>query len=189
MRFDFLTFYSSLLEPPQISESISHGVLVKGSLSHIFHVFTELAEDGILNSKSLFLDTGSGDGRICVLASLLGYKSYGIELNKLAYEFSLSNIEKLSDNKILERNIPIIKHGNFFDDSVYTELGVPFSNFDIIFTFHQDLAKKIEVESQPGTILILHFPMPTSFNFDGLKLVKKIDIHDNFQRVYVFRKN
>ncbi len=59
------------------------GEFVPSSRHHVSLGLSRLMVEGILHGDHVFLDAGSGDGRVLVLASLvLGLKTYGVEYDE-----------------------------------------------------------------------------------------------------------
>lgn len=185
--------YNLVKETSSATESITKGVLVKGSLKHLFEIFNQLRSENIIQNGSSFLDAGSGDGRICILANLFGLKTYGIEFNDEVFTSSLENIKELVKKGIVNKKLGLkIVQGDILDNQSYKDLQINFNEINVIFnyvTYHQEIANKIVNESNSGTIFILHSPAPISIEIPGLSLLKKIPISELFQEIYIFKKS
>lgn len=95
-----------------------------------------------------FIELGSGFGSIAILADLLGFESYGIEVDRelfagslgLADEFD-SNVELVEGSFVPLEFMDSVQH---FDEEfptpidgadAYAELGLKLSDFDLIYTY------------------------------------------------------
>ena len=186
-------FFREIKETREIVESVDRGVFIKGSMIHIFELFQDLVKQKLITKNDAFLDTGSGDGRICVLASLFGLQSYGIEYNIDIYKHSVDLLNKLDKKGIFhDGNQPKVVCGDFFDNNIYKSLNVKFHDFKIIYnytTYQNDLAEKIKEVSIAGTIFIFHSPISLPYTFPELNLIHKKHLNGIHQVIYVFRKN
>ena len=190
-----IEYYSSLEERFDLFFSVEKGTFVTGSIKHVFTALEQLKREfGVMKENEIFLDAGSGDGRVCAVASLLGLQSYGIEYNDQITDDSLENIEHLKSKGIFkEENVsaPKIVQGDLLEDSSYEKLGIKFEDIDIFFnfvTYHQELSEQISKRSPSGTRLILHSPCPMSFEPEGLELVLEIPLTGIYQVMYIYRK-
>lgn len=188
-------YFASLEERFDLFYTVDKGTFVTGSIRHIFKALAQLIdEDKIIKENDLFIDAGSGDGRICAIASILGLQSYGIEYNETIVDSSLENIRNLQEKGVLserEGTYPKIVRGDIFEDSSYDKLGIPFTDYHVIFnfvTYHEDLTMKIKEKSPSGTIFILHSPCPITFLPDGFDKIKEIPLSGIYQVLYVYRK-
>ena len=191
-----ISFFGSLGERFDLFYTVDKGTFVTGSIKLVFMALSELiSTEKLIFPGDSFIDMGSGDGRVCVIASILGLQTYGIEYNETIVDSSQENIKNLITQGILSsdtENIPTIVQGDFLDDTTYERLGVPFETFHIFFnfvTYHEDLAKKIVDKSPAGTLFILHSPCPINFKYEGLELLKEISLTSIYQVMYVYRKN
>lgn len=189
---DMIQYFSSLPERFDLFYSVEKGTYVTGSIKHVYEALKELKEKSLLNGKT-FIDAGSGDGRVCAIASLMELESYGIEYNEDVAQASLENIQELKNRGIFTNGskIPTIVQGDFLEESTYQKLGIEFNKINIIFnyvTYHENLAEKIVNESPQGTIFILHSPCPTSFSPKGMELVKEIPLPGIYHLIYVYKK-
>ena len=191
-----MDYYASIPERFDLFFSVEKGTFVTGSVKHVYNaLLTLLKEDKLLSEKSTFLDAGSGDGRVCAIANLLGLNSYGIEYNQTIAESSIEHIQQLQNKHILSnthRIIPKIVQGDFLDESSYKKLGLLFQEINIFFnfvTYHEDLTKKIQALSPKGTIFILHSPCPVKFSPEGFQLLKEIPLTSIYHVIYIYKKN
>ena len=190
---NMILYFNSLPERFDLFYSVEKGTYVTGSIKHVYLALQELKDDLLFDSQT-FIDAGSGDGRICAIASLMGLESYGIEYNGDVAQASFENIQQLKNMGIFTNGVapPKIVQGDFLEESTYQKLGIEFSNINIIFnfvTYHENLADKIVQQSPKGTIFILHSPCPISFSPKGMDLVKEIPLTGIYHVLYVYRKN
>ena len=187
-----LDYYSSIGERFDLFHSVEKGTFVTGSIKHVAEALTSIINDLNLQVENkTFLDAGSGDGRVCAIASLLGLKSYGIEYNDLITADSQENIAKLLAQGLFTDSKPVIVQGDIFDDESYKKLGLEFKDINIIFnfvTYHEDLVEKIATESASGTVFILHSPCPISFRPTKLEFISEIPLVGIYQVMYVYKK-
>lgn len=187
-----IDYYGSLGERFDLFYTVEKGTFVTGSIKHVAEALDSILENLHLKDENIiFLDAGSGDGRVCAIATLLGLKSYGIEYNEIIANDSQENIAKLEKLGVFNKNKPIIVQGDILDNESYTKLGLAFKNIRIIFnfvTYHEDLAEKIVKESATGTIFILHSPCPISFSPPNLEKITEIPLTGIYQVIYVYKK-
>ena len=95
-----------------------------------------------------FVELGSGVGSIAILADLLGFDSYGIEVDRELYETSLalaeefeSRVELVEGSFVPPEFMDSVEH---FDDEfptpidgahAYAELGLDLEDFDLIYLY------------------------------------------------------
>ena len=190
-----IAYYSSLEERFDLFFAVEKGTFVTGSIKHVFTALSQLKKEfKVMKDNEIFLDAGSGDGRVCALASLLGLQSYGIEYNDQITDDSLENIENLKREGIFidgDISAPTIVQGDLLDDSSYDKLGIRFEDINIFFnfvTYHQELGEQIIKRSPSGTRLIIHSPCPMTYEPEGLELVYEIPLTGIYQVMYVYRK-
>ena len=191
-----IDYYSSLPERFDLFFSVEKGTFVTGSIKHVFDALKLIKTDlHLISEKDIFLDAGSGDGRVCALAALLGMRSFGIEYHEQIVSASIENIDILNEKGLFESNrisIPVLVQGDFLDDNSFEKLGIKFEEISVFFnfvTYHEDLCAKILEQSPKGTKLILHSPCPTSFRPRDFELLKEIPLEGIYQVMYVFQKS
>eukprot|EP01031_Cornospumella_fuschlensis_P026300 gene26300-31772_t len=79
--------------------------------------------DVVKSRRPRWLDLGSGDGRVCILAAQNGYHATGVELNPLLVALSYYNAYKA--------NVPF-SHVRFTMDNLWN---LPLGNFQVISVF------------------------------------------------------
>ena len=192
---ELIKYYSSLPERFDLFFSVEKGTFVTGSIKHVFEALEKLKIDfHLISNKDSFLDAGSGDGRVCALASVLGLQSYGIEYHEQIVQAAIENIELLKQKGLFTDNttpIPVLVQGDFLEDSSFEKLGITFEDISVFFnfvTYHEDLSCKIVNRSPSGTKLIIHSPCPMSFRPPGLELLQELPLNGIYQVIYVFQK-
>ena len=85
---ELIDYFNSIGPQFDLAFAPEVGTYYPASIEHLESIFQRLTKERVINCNVTFLDAGSGDGRVVALASLLGFESYGIELNKLIYESS-----------------------------------------------------------------------------------------------------
>ena len=184
------SFFENLGPQFNLFFSTQKGTFVPGSVYTISQALDVLLKKGILYPNQTFLDAGSGDVRILALASLLCFKTYGIEYNEEIYNSSLLNLICLQEQR-LQGLKPYLALGDFLDLGPYTQFGVPFSFFKIIFnfaTFPDEIDNKIISESKLDTIFKLYTVNSCSPDYTGLDLVLSLILPGVNQYLYVYRK-
>lgn len=131
-----------------------------------------------------FVDLGSGDGRIVLLASMYGADSIGIEIDPVRFQTSLDatrSLHALVDSKRIHFfNKDILKSDLSSYDVFYICKGWPESDDKI-------LQAKLSKEAKPGSLFILYDPSRVHINnailieefnvFDGKSMVDKVQIY------------
>lgn len=141
----FLLSYISIL----LSYSLLRGAPYAGVGKERLRTMMELLN---LKRGKLFVDVGSGDGRIVIEAANRGLTSYGIEINPLLVAISLWKIKKLK-----LKNATIVLKDLWKQD---------FSKYDYVSiwgTSHMMklLEKKLQKELKPGAKVVSnHFKFP-----------------------------
>ena len=191
---ELIKFYSSLGERFDLFYTVEKGTFVTGSIKHIYTALDQLKNNfKLISELDTFFDAGSGDGRICALASLMGLQSYGIEYHEMIANASIENINQLQTKGIIkdQKTKPIIVKGDFLEEISYSRLGIKFEEISIFYnfvTYHENLAEKIINQSPKGTKFILHSPCPISFSPKGMKLVRELPLSGIYHVLYVFQK-
>ncbi len=166
------------------------GLFVFSRLDIVFNVLKTLLEMNIININQKFIETGSGDGRIVALASIIGFEVYGIELSNDMANISIGHIQKLVEKKILIHTPKIIQ-GDFLKQETYDKLKCPFQDIDIFFNYYTStelLVSKVIKRAKIGAILISvslsKRPVKTN-----LQIIYSTDLPDLNHYLYVYKKN
>ncbi|MEK6920419.1 MAG: class I SAM-dependent methyltransferase [Nanoarchaeota archaeon] len=126
----------------------------------------------------VFVDLGSNDGRVVAVASALGYKSYGIELDKDAYKSASDNFTALR-HQVSSLEHATLYHGNYSDKSLIDK--IPFRDAFVFYNYDDsnvgEIAALIARQGKPGAFLILQAYADYSVRIP-LRLVGVLD-HQN----------
>lgn len=125
-----------------------------------------------------FLDAGSGDGRVLILASaVLGLKAYGVEYDERLWRRSLKNIAALSFFYPDVVDLPQVWCGDFCDEDTFSRNGTAFKAFDVIFNYandHHRLAAKVAEDATRDVLFLYYGPQSFPESFPGLIPVKTL---------------
>ena len=118
LKKEYDTFYKDLLKKGKLPLwDTGKGFWGNANLFEVYHAFKKLK----LNKHSTFIDLGSGDGKVVLLASLFCKRAVGIEIDPKLVKKSKEVQKKFSiTNAIFYNN-------DFFDHSI--------SEFDFTFVF------------------------------------------------------
>ncbi|MFT5050061.1 MAG: hypothetical protein ACI8QZ_001455 [Chlamydiales bacterium] len=123
---------------------------------------------------STFVELGSGSGVVTVMASLLGFDAYGIELDPWLLERSIELAEEFESNASFAEGsfVPLayqeeIEHqsGDHFTPTAgacaYDELGLELDDFDLIFAYpwpgEEDwLDELVRLHARPDALLLAY---------------------------------
>lgn len=134
------------------------GLFVFSRIDIVFNVLQTLLDMNFISIDSTFVETGSGDGRIVALASILGFKSYGIELSNDMANISIDHLNQLKkENIITKDNSAKIIQGDFLQNETYSKIDHLFNEIDIFFNYYTNtelITSKIEKEAKIGCILV-----------------------------------
>lgn len=102
--------------------------------------------------KDIFVDLGSGDGRIVIAAAKIGIKSIGYELDPILVHKSTKKIKKLHLSHLAD-----IKLKNFWK--------IDFNNINIIYVYQfpkyiKKLEKILNKNQHPITVISYRYPFP-----------------------------
>ena len=165
------------------------GLFVFSRIDIVYNVLNLLLESNIVNTSLKFLETGSGDGRIVALASIIGFPTYGLELSNDMKEKSLEYIEKLKQKDIFV-HIPIIKQGDFLKNDSYKKLNCTFQDIDIFFNYYtntEQLIKKVAEEGKVGSIVISVSLSKRSVK-TKMNLIYSTELPDRNHYLFVYKK-
>jgi hypothetical protein len=130
------------------------GIFLTSPMQHLLQAFEIFLKKKYIQKNDIFLDAGSGDGRVVITSTKFGIESYGIEHDKKLVYKSQCNF-----NKYISKKSPFkIIEGDFLDNKTYSKLGKKFTDFTIIYNYannYKQLAQKIEEESPKNTKFIL----------------------------------
>jgi len=150
------------------SKKTELGRFVTVDLSALNLAISDLLSDSIIDRKKIFVDAGSGDGRVNLLISAgYGIPSLGIECD---LELHKSACNHLSEFPKRYSSLIRLAHGDFSDDLVYNSENVPFERVGTFFNYinnPQIIAEKIAKQSPTGT-KFLFWGAHHTYNFDKL---------------------
>ena len=128
----------------------------------------------LTDRASAFLELGSGGGVVTVMADLLGYDAYGIELEPWLVERSLELAEEFESNASFAEGsfVPLAYQEEVEHQSAdrltptvgacaYDELGLELDDFDLIFAYpwpgEEDwLHELVRRHARPGALLLTY---------------------------------
>jgi hypothetical protein len=152
---EYDTFYKSLLKKGKmILRDTEKGIWGISVSENVYDLFKKIN----LSKYKNFLDLGSGDGKVVLIASLFGVKATGIEYDKELYNKSVKIKSKLN------LKAEFIK-GDFFKHD--------WSKYDIIFInpdqgFHKGVEDKLLKELN-GKLFVYNFVFEPRFLKKGKK--------------------
>ena len=158
----------------QVSRKTNSGFYIPSSLRQLDQAFDILLQRHMIKTGSLFLDAGSGDGRIVALAERKGLTAFGIESDRRLFEISTKNLLSLGCSGR-------IVHGDFLKDSAYEKIGISFSAFPLIYNFVNscnELAEKISKEGNDDVRFLLYDTSSISTHWEGLTLLDTMLLRD-----------
>lgn len=165
------------------------GLFVFSRIDIVFNVLKMLLEMNTINTSQKFVETGSGDGRIVALASIIGFESFGIELSNDMANISQDHISKLIEKKIITRK-PKVVQGDFLKKDPYEKLNCLFEDFDIFFNYYTStemLISKIEKRAKRGSILI-SISLSKKPIKRSLELIFSANLPDRNHYLFVYKK-
>jgi len=168
-RYD--AFERFLLQNGQLlAKETKHGFW---GVSHI-ETLHELFQQIELQKHAHLLDLGSGDGRVCIVASLFGVKATGIECDDWLTNTALDMKRKLG---IQTGESVTFLNKNFMNHTIRT--------YDIIYVspdkpFHRGLEQKLKKELN-GKLIVHGY----EFHPKSLSLEKELMIHGEKFQIYI----
>lgn len=156
------------------------GEFVPSSLGRVYRGLVQLMDEGLIRCDAAFLDAGSGDGRVVVLASLvLGLSSFGVEYDETLWHRSLANIDFFRRFYRDAAHLPVVLWGDFCDEETYTRFGTTFKDFDVVFNYannHHRLAEKIAQDGADDVLFVYYGPNPFAESFAGLCSIRTLSL-------------
>lgn len=138
------------------------------------HVVTQIIELLEIKPGEVFFDLGSGDGRLVIVAAMVGAKAYGVEIDKFRFWYSKLWLKFLRLGGKAE-----ILHKNIFE--------VDLSHADIVIAYllpetHRRLLPKLKKELKKGARVV-----GVAFKFPGWKAAKVIRPGTKYGPVYLYK--
>lgn len=134
-----------------------------------------------INTSSVVFDIGSGDGRVCAIASkIYGCRSVGIE-----YDKNLANLSKQTVIRNKVSHLVTIKN----EDALKSDL----STATIIYLYHQSeflnkLRPQLDNLKVGTTIICLDYPLPWKLD-KPIKTIMSNDGHNHSIYIYIVSKS
>lgn len=162
------------------------GLFLPSGTTFLNKLFEDLIGSGFINPKEVFLDAGSGDGRVNHIAALNGVeKSIGIEYSLDTLEKSIKQTQKFEEANIIKKGVVKLIAGDFTKIETYTKEKIEVESIKTFFNYlndWRDLLDFVDNNSTVGTKIIL---MDEQFNlsdrvvegiskFPSIKLVKVV---------------
>ena len=134
--------------------------------------------EGWISPGSTFLDAGSGDGRVLLLAALIfRLTAYGVEYDDALWRRSLENISVFNQHFAEGLDPPRVLCGDFCDEKTYSRHGAAFGMFDIVFNYandHHRLAAKVARDGARNVLFLYYGPSPVPESFPYLVPVRSL---------------
>ncbi|MDP6102116.1 MAG: hypothetical protein QF579_02240 [Dehalococcoidia bacterium] len=154
------------------------GQFAPSPILEVYAALEYLLESGAIETSGLFLDAGSGDGRVVALAALVhGLPTVGVEYDDELVGQSRHHFESLRSLGLRGAS-KVILQGDFGDDDTYAKTGLRFEDFATVFNYinnHAAIALKIAHQSPPGTKFLL-FGGYALHRYEGLTLEQSLQM-------------
>ncbi len=130
IKQEYDQFYKSLLQKGQLPlRSTSHGFWNAAISEEVYNAFKQLK----LNKFKSFIDLGSGDGKVTLIASLFCKEAHGVEIDEDLHDKAVEMQQKLGINNAVFHN------EDFYDHSI--------KDYDVVFVnpdapMHRGLEEK-----------------------------------------------
>ncbi|WP_170920507.1 class I SAM-dependent methyltransferase [Desulfacinum hydrothermale] len=153
------------------------GEFVPCSLTYLEHGMTHFLSRYPAARKFLFLDAGSGDGRVVFLLSVVfGLRAVGVEYDEQLHVRAMDNMASIL-RRYPASPPPTLLCGDFLDESLYRNHGLRFADFHVVFNYannHTQLAEKVMRDGGQGAYFLLYTPRPTGERFPSLQDVSSL---------------
>lgn len=135
------------------------GIFLPSGTTFLDTLFQDLIGRGFINPDEVFLDAGSGDGRVSQIASLNGIKtSMGIEYSHDILKKSKQQTKVFEDAGILDTGSVILIPGDFAQLETYTREDISPKSIRTFFNYlnsWKGLLQFVQEHSTSGTKVIL----------------------------------
>lgn len=184
--FEVLKSYYDSVDEKRIDSGRSYkktavGQFVPSPILDVHFALEYLLEAEALEPAGLFLDAGSGDGRVVALTSLVhSISTVGVEYDSELVGQSRQHLEGL-ERLGLRGASEVILHGDFGHDDTYLQTGLKFEDFATVFNYISNqnaIASKVAQQSPPGTLFLL-FGAFAVHNYQGLTLEQNLQLVTN----------
>lgn len=164
------------------------GLYMPSNLELVREGVESLFERKIIFKNDLFLDAGSGDGRIVsLLAGIFDVPTVGVEYDASLAEISRGNIRYLQQMGVIGETRAEIIHGDFKRDFTYNSQAINFADFSVIFNYinnQKDIAQKIVSNSKDGTRFLLFDACSEPEQFCGIDYVETLALRHTKEHVH-----
>lgn len=167
IREEYNVFHRDLMRNGSLPmRSTSLGFWNAAISNEVYEAFKKLK----LEKFNRFIDLGSGDGVVTMIASLFCKQAEGVEVDEELFQKSLEIREKLKVKNAVFHNNDFFEH--------------PLHEYDVVFVnpdrpMHRGLEKKLVNELNGKLVLYGHHFHPTS-----LKKEKSFSVNDNLVTLY-----
>ena len=176
------SYYDSVdekkINPARSYKKTAVGQFVPSPILDVHFAFEYLLEAEAFEPSGLFLDAGSGDGRVVALTSLVhSISTVGVEYDSELVGQSRQHLESL-ERLGLRGASEVILHGDFGLDDTYLQAGLRFEDFATVFNYISNqsaVASKVAQQSPPGTMFLL-FGAFAVHNYQGLTLEQNLQL-------------
>ena len=131
------------------------GYFSPSEIPEVYSALSRIIE--MLDMSKVFLDAGSGDGRIVALAAIMGFEVIGIEYDAALVAGSRKHISDLQAMGIVTTRATI-QQGDFTNSEIYLKAGIRFNEIGTVYAFLSNplvTVEMIDKNSSPGTKLLL----------------------------------
>ena len=176
------SYYDSVdekkINPGRSYKKTAVGQFVPSPILDVHFALEYLLEAEAFEPSGLFLDAGSGDGRVVALTSLVhSISTVGVEYDSELVGQSRQHLESL-ERLGLRGASEVILHGDFGHDDTYLQAGLRFEDFATVFNYISNqsaVASKVAQQSPPGTMFLL-FGAFAVHNYQGLTLEQTLQM-------------
>jgi len=164
------------------------GLYMPSNLELVRESMDCLFERKIISKNDLFLDAGSGDGRIVsLLAGIFDVPTVGVEYDASLVGISRGNIRYLQQMGVIGETRAEIIQGDFKRDLTYNSQAINFADFSVIFNYinnQKDIAQKIVSNSKDGTRFLLFDACSEPERFEGIGYVETLALQHKEENVH-----
>jgi SAM-dependent methyltransferase len=148
MNSDHRTHFHNLDLAGKNFAETQKGVFLTLPVEHMVQMFDQLEHKAYIKSTQLFLDAGSGDGRLVSEALYRGLDAFGIEHEPRLVTTSQTYFKQ--PKSIIE--------GDFGDLTLYKKHNKDIEDIDVFFNYENNyslIANLVSIHAKPGAIFIL----------------------------------
>jgi len=161
----------------------SDGYRKTSDMRVLLDVVRDLLNCGVIDpDKTVFLDLGSGDGRVCMLMSYFCKWSIGVELEDFIYEEYFQRRREvdllLSQGLLPLGNNLCILNGDALNDDTHRQVesitGISLRDVDIFYTYitlHDVYADMLQKKANPGSFYMVYGFSAILPRYDGFTLL------------------